>query len=197
MLAGQSSRANMKTSRLSAWLLGAALLELTVGSSAAAETRIAVLDFELNDLAGVTPTPQEELERTASLAPLLRDVLSKKEGYKVIPIGKDEQTKANAGFGYLYDHPDEAAKLGNRFGADVVVVGRIHKPSFLFAYLKVRLVNAKSEKPLGERTVEVKGSAKKVTERGITNLAEQIDDTVKRNIGQSQERGVQLAPTHP
>jgi hypothetical protein len=97
----------MKISKLSrAWLLGAALMGLNTGpSAAAAVTRIAVLDFELNDLAGVIPTPQEELERTASLAPLLRDALSKKEGYMLIPIGKDEQTKANAGHGYLYDHP--------------------------------------------------------------------------------------------
>jgi hypothetical protein len=177
----------MKISKLSrAWLLVAALMGLNTGpSAAAAGTRIAVLDFELNDLAGVIPTPQEELERTASLAPLLRDALSKKEGYMLIPIGKDEQTKANAGHGYLYDHPDEAAKLGNRFGADLVVVGLIHKPSFLFAYVKVRLVNAKSQKPLGERTVEVKGSAKKITERGIMNLADQIDDTVKRSDSQS------------
>jgi hypothetical protein len=152
---------------------------LAVGSSAVAETSIAVLDFELNDLAGVTPTPKEELERTASLAPLLRDDL-KKKGYQLIQISKEEQTKANSSFGYLYDHPDEAAKLGNRFGADVVVVGLIHKPSFLFAYLKVRLANAKSAKPLGERVVEVKGSAKKVTERGIVNLANQIDETIKQ-----------------
>lgn len=177
----------MKISKLNrAWLLGAALMGLTAGSTAAAETRIAVLDFELNDLAGVTPTPQDELERTASLAPLLRDALSKKEGYEVIPISKDEQTKANSSFGYLYEHPDEAAKLGGRFGADMVVVGRIHKPSFLFAYLKVRLVNAKSGKPLGERVVEAKGNAKKVTERGIARLAEQIDETVKLNISQAR-----------
>lgn len=185
----------MKASRTGrAWLLGAALIGLTAGSSAAAELRIAVLDFELNDLAGITPTPGEELERTASLGPLLRDALSRKEGYEVVPISKDEQTKANLGFGYLYDHPDAAATMGSRFGADMVVVGRIHKPSFLFAYLKVRLVDVKSEKPLGEHVVEIKGNAKKVTERGIIRLADQIDETVKRSDSQSQRRGVQLAP---
>lgn len=161
------------------WLLGAAVMGLAVGSSAVAETSIAVLDFELNDLTGVTPTPKDELVRSASLAPSLRDDLEKK-GYQLIQISKEEQTKANSSFGYLYNHPDEAAKLGNRFGVDVVVVGLIHKPSFLFAYLKVRLVNVKSAKPLGERVVEIKGSAKKVTERGIVNLANQIDETIKQ-----------------
>lgn len=170
-----------------AWLLGAALLTLMIGPAAVAETAIAVLDFELNDLAGISPTPREELERTGSLAPLLRDDLGKK-GYRMIEINQDEQRKANSGFGYLFDHPEEAAKLGNRFGADVVVIGRIHKPSFLFAYLKVRLANARSGKPLGERVVEVKGSVKKVTERGVANLAIQIDETIKQSVNQDDKR---------
>lgn len=160
------------------WLLGTALIGLAVGSSAVAETSIAVLDFELNDLAGITPTTKEELDRTASLAPLLHDDLMKK-GYQLIKISKDAQVKANLGFAYLYEHPDEAANLGKRFGADVVVVGLIHKPSFLFAYLKVRLADVKNDKLLGERVVEVKGSAKKVTEKGIVNLSEQIDGILK------------------
>ena len=164
-----------------AWILGAALVGMIAGASEAAETRIAVLDFELNDLAGISPTPQEELERTASLAPLLREALSRQPGYMVIPIGKDEQIKANSGFGYLYDHADEAAELGRRFGADVIAVGRIHKPSFLFAYLRIRLVDAKSQKPLGEQVVEVKGNAKKVTERGVEHLAEQIEEALRRS----------------
>ncbi len=50
-------------------VLGVLLTGLGAASSALAATRIAVLDFELNDLTGITPIPREELERTASLAP--------------------------------------------------------------------------------------------------------------------------------
>jgi len=161
-------------------LLGVAIMGLTCLAVASELKRIAILDFELNDLAGITPTPQDELERTASIAPLVRDALSKKGGYEIVSIDSQEQMKANSGFGYLFDHPDEAAKLGHRFGADWVAVGRIHKPSFLFAYLKVHLVNVNSERWVGDYVVEVKGVAKQVTERGAARLAEQIDQTLKQ-----------------
>jgi len=171
----------MKLSNRSwSWLLGI-VLGLSCGVSVA-ETRIAILDFELNDLAGVTPTPQEELERTASLGPLLRDAISKNEGYKILPVNKDDQAKANAGFGYLLDHSDEAAKLGKQLGADFVVVGQIHKPSFLFAFLRIHLVDVKSEKLVGNHYVEIKGSSKKVTEKGVANLANYIDEIIKKHL---------------
>ncbi len=160
-----------------AWLLGV-IMSLSCAASLA-ETRILILDFELNDIAGITPTPQEELERTASLGPLLRDAIAKNAGYKVLPTNKDEQAKANAGFGYLLDHSDEAAKLGKQSGADFVVVGQIHKPSFLFAYLRVHLVDANSGKLVGNHYVEIKGSTKKVTEKGVANLANYIDETLR------------------
>ncbi len=159
-------------------LLLGVMMALSCGASVA-ETQILILDFELNDIAGILPTPKEELERTASLGPLLRDAISKNAGYKVLPINKDDQAKAAVGFGYLLDHSDEAAKLGKQLGADFVVVGQIHKPSFLFAYLRVHLVDVNSGKLVGNHYVEIKGSTKKVTEKGVANLANYIDETIR------------------
>jgi hypothetical protein len=145
----------------------------------AAETRIAVLDFELNDLTLMPRTP-EELERTASLGPLLRAALAKKPGYEVVPIQQADRAVADVAFGYLFEHPDVAAQLGSRFGADWVAVGRLHKPSFLFAYLKVRVVNVKTEQIAGDYAVEIKGYLKKLAERGTAQLADQIDNTIRQ-----------------
>jgi hypothetical protein len=142
-----------------------------------AQTRIAVLEFELNDLTLLPRTP-EELERTASVAPLLREALVNKDSYESVVIDPDTQAKANVAFGYLFDHPEVAAELGARFGAEWVAVGRLHKPSFLFAYLKVRLVNVKTGGLAGDFVVEVKGYLKKLTERGVVRLAEQIVRTI-------------------
>ena len=142
-----------------------------------AQTRIAVLEFELNDLTALPRTP-EELERTASVAPLLRAALIKNGGYESVTIAPDTQAKTNAAFGYLFDHPEVAAELGARFGAEWVVIGRVHKPSFLFAYLKVHLVNVSSQRLTGDFVVEVKGYLKKLTERGVVRLAEQIVQTI-------------------
>ncbi|MGH8534654.1 MAG: DUF2380 domain-containing protein [Gammaproteobacteria bacterium] len=143
------------------------------GLPAFAQTRIAVLEFELHDLT-LLPRTSEELERTASVAPLLRAALVKKGGYEAVTIAPDTQAKANAAFGYLFDHPEVAAELGARFGAEWVAIGRLHKPSFLFAYLKVHLVNVNSQRLSGDFVVEVKGYLKKLTERGVGRLAEQI-----------------------
>ena len=167
-------------------LMAIALLITVTVSPAIAQAGIAILDFELNDLTGVVPIPDEEIERTASIAPSLRKQLQQK-GHEIISISNEEQRQANAGFGYLYDHPDEAAQLGNQHKADIVVTGRLHKPSFLFAYLKVRLTDARSARSLGEFIVEVKGGAKMVTERGVIHLARQIDETLKRYLTPTPE----------
>jgi hypothetical protein len=164
--------------RIKKLLVAIVMMSLVAGPAQAAESKIAILDFELKDLTGVTPVPAEEVERTASVAPLLRETLAKSSGYQIIAIKGEDQLLADEGFGYLFDHADEAAKLGARFGADLVAIGRVHKPSFLFAYLKVHLVDVRSQRVIGDYVVEVKGSARQVTERGTVVLARQIDETL-------------------
>jgi hypothetical protein len=152
---------------------------LLVGRAAgAAPTAIAVLGFELNDLTGL-PSPPEELQRTASIQPLLQEALAQRDGYRVIQIDAHTVKGANAGFGYLFDHPDAAAKLGSAFGADWVIVGRVHKPSFLFAYIMAHLVNTHSGALVREYVVEVKGRSAQVTPKGVARLAEQIERTIR------------------
>ncbi|HUO83246.1 MAG TPA: DUF3280 domain-containing protein [Gammaproteobacteria bacterium] len=147
----------------------------------AADTRIAVLDFELRDLTPMPRTP-EELERTASVAPLLRDALAARGGYTLVDIDPQDQAEANASVGYLFEHPENAAELGRQYGADWIAVGRVHKPSFLFAYMIVQLVNADTRRIAGEYVVEVKGSMEQATRRGAAGLAEQIDETIQSAV---------------
>lgn len=124
------------------------------------------------------PRTAEELERTASVAPLLREALVKRGGYDLVAIDPATQAEANMAFGYLFDHPEVAAELGQHAGADWIAVGRVHKPSFLFAYLKVHLVNVKTKRLAGDYVVEVKGYLKTLTQRGTARLAEQIGQTI-------------------
>ncbi|MFH0350987.1 MAG: DUF2380 domain-containing protein [Chromatiales bacterium] len=146
------------------------------------------MDFELHDLTALPRTP-EELERIASVAPLLREALVKKGGYEPVTIAPDTQAKANAAFGYLFDHPEVAAELGARFGADWVATGRLHKPSFLFAYLMVHLVNVNTQRLRGDFVVRIEGRVKKVTERGVVRLAEQIVHTINAKAEMLQSLG--------
>ena len=157
--------------------IAAALLMLCTCPSLA-DTRIAILEFELNDLTPMPRTPAE-LERTASIAPMLREALSQKSRYELPVIDADAQAEADASFGYLFDRPELAAELGEQFGAEWIAVGRLHKPSFLFAYLKVHLVNVETGRIAGDYVVEIKGAGEKVVRRGAMRLAEQIDETIQ------------------
>jgi hypothetical protein len=141
-----------------------------------AQPRIAVLDFELMDMT-LAPGIPAEISRTASIKPMLENEL-KKSGYEIVSINFDAQQQATAGVGYLFDHPDAAAQLAGKYGADYVLVGRLHKPSFLFFYLLGHLVDVKKQTLAGEYTYEVKGGEKKLVAKGVESLTEKITKTL-------------------
>ena len=165
-------------------LLAAAALAVMAATAQAAPPAIAALDFELNDLT-LQPTAAE-VERTATLAPLLREILAER-GLTVAEIPAAAQDQADAGFGYLFDHPPEVARLGRRFGADYVAVGRVHKPSFLFVYLKLRLVDVAGERLIGDFVIELKGQREALIRRGLEQLAERIVEALPANQAANQD----------
>lgn len=138
-----------------------------------AETHIAVLDFELKDLT-MKPGIPEEVARTASIKPLLEKELQSAD-YQTIAISPAAQLQANSGFGYLFDHNEVAAELGKSVGADYVLIGRLHKPSFLFAYLMGHLVRVKDGQLIGNYISESKGGDKKLTRKAVESLTVKID----------------------
>jgi hypothetical protein len=139
--------------------------------------RIAVLDYELRDLTVLPGVPQE-IARTASVKTMLEEDLSK-AGYEIVLIPLEAQLQATAGFGYLFDHHDVAAQLGRKYNAEYVLVGRLHKPSFLFVYLMAHLVDVKDQKLVADYLSEVKGSDKKLTRKGVESLVVKINQTFK------------------
>lgn len=148
------------------------LLCMLASQPLVAAQRIAVLAFELKDL---TPMPEtaEEVQRTASIQTLLQQELAK-SGYEIIEIDRQAQSAANAGFGYLFEHHDVAAQLGRAHGADYIVVGRLHKPSFLFAYIMAHLVEVESARLIGDYVTETKGAAK-LTRKAVESLGVKIN----------------------
>ncbi len=157
------------------WLI---VLTFSLNASAWSETRIAILDFELKDLTLIPGTPAE-LARTASIKTLLEEELAS-AGYQIIAIDKTAQHQANSGFGYLFDHHDSAAKLGETFAADYVLVGRLHKPSFLFAYLMGHLINVESGQLIGNFITESKGGDKKLTRKAVEAMVVEIDALLEK-----------------
>lgn len=105
---------------------------------------IAVLQFELDDMTQLPHTP-EEIARTASLQPLLAEALSSTHGHVLNPVSEKQQADADLGFGYLFTQTSAAAELGKSVDADWIIVGRLLKPSFLYAYLQAHVVNVKTD----------------------------------------------------
>lgn len=149
-----------------------AALFLAVSAQAKPIDRIAVLEFELNDLT-LDPRNSVELQRTASLKPMLEKALTK-ANYSTIAVDTSAQSSADKGMGYLFDHSDAAAALGRAAGANWVIVGRVHKASFLFVYFKAHVVNVATAEQIADLVVEVKGPQQALTARGVESLAKQI-----------------------
>lgn len=148
---------------------------LSCGLSAA--PRIAILDFELKDLT-LAPGIPAEIKRTKSIKPLLEKEL-RSAGYLIIDIPSSAQQAANSGVGYLFDHADAAASLGKKFGADYVLVGRLHKPSFLFAYLMGNLVHVSDENWMAHFVTESKGPNAELAIKAVESLADKIDNRLE------------------
>jgi hypothetical protein len=151
---------------------------LLPGVCFADSSAVAVLPFELNDLT-LDPGNAEEVARTASIAGLLDDALARRS-HRTVAIDPQAYAQANEGFGYLFEHADVAAQLTRSAGADWAVVGRLHKASFLFVYLIAQVVDARTGEVAGELKVEIKGPQKALTMRGVDNLAQQIDELIRK-----------------
>lgn len=154
-------------------------ISLIFSNTIDAASRIAVLDFELRDITSLPNTP-EELMRTASIKPLLEEALKNEGEFEIIQINFESQQTANAGVGYLFNFNDTAAALGQQFGADWVIVGLHSKPSFLFSYLMVHLINVKNRMLSASYNVELKGNHAKVTEHGVNVLANKLDAAIAK-----------------
>jgi hypothetical protein len=139
-----------------------------------AEIAIAILPFELNDITSL-PNTQAELARTASMKPLLEQAMIQLGEYKIISIPAGEYKAENAGLGYLFRFHDIATKLGEKVGADWVVVSQHSKPSFLYSYLIAHVINVKTGRMAARFDVELKGNHQKVTRRGIRRLSREIN----------------------
>ena len=146
---------------------------LLLSNAVNAAQHIAILNFELNDITSLPNTPQEQL-RTASIRPLLEQAISQSGDYEIIYIKTEAQAAANSSFGYLFRFNDLAAKLGEQFGADWIVVSQHNKPSFLFSYLMAHVINVKSQTLAASYDIELKGNNEKVTQRGVNSLANKI-----------------------
>lgn len=148
--------------------------------------RIAITDFELNDITSLPYTEQERL-RTASIRPLLVQTLADYRDLQIVELAPGRQHAAEAGLGYLFRFHDLAAQLGAQADADWIVVGQHSKPSFLFSYLIVQLIEVKTGRLAERFDIELKGNHSLVMQHGVKTLADKIDRALTK-AGIAQQR---------
>jgi Protein of unknown function (DUF2380) len=152
------------------------MLMLIFAGQSYANSRIAVLDAELDD-GTMLPNVASEIKRTASFKPLLEDAL--RNHYQIVTVDKAVQSEANAGKGYLFEHSDLSAELGKKLGADWVLVLQHRKLSFMYSTLLVHVINVKTGQLAKNYFAELKGSNQTTSERSIQTLVGKIFQGIK------------------
>ncbi|MCB1791502.1 MAG: DUF2380 domain-containing protein [Gammaproteobacteria bacterium] len=176
-------------------LFATLLLFATLAPAAPAHDRIAVIDFELRNLTPLADT-DDDRRQLKKLRSGLERALAAQLGMCIVDIDRITVQRADAGFGYLFEHADVAAQLGARYGADWIVIGFLHKPSFLFSYLMVRLVDTHSGEVAEDIVVEVKGQRDVVMDRGIEHLVAKLRPRLLRGMGSPAARASAAADSH-
>jgi hypothetical protein len=146
--------------------------------------KIMVVDFNLRDVSPIPDVPQE-IERTALIDSVIKRTLTE-NGYELMKPCAELVQASKQAIGYLFDRPELAGSIGGTCGADYVLIGQTWKPSFLFVFPRVKLVdtrkNLKREQFLVlSKTVQLEASTldKNVTEAAGHKLAKEIIDKLK------------------
>jgi len=148
------------------------------------QKKIMVVEFELRDVSPL-PNVAQEVERTALIDSVIKKTLAE-NGYEIMPACDALKKVYAQGNGYLYDRPEIAGKIGNECGADYVFMGQTWKPSFLFVFPQVQIVDTRKnltreQLVVVSRVVQLEASTldKNVTENAAKKLAMQIIDKLK------------------
>ena len=145
--------------------------------------KVVVLTIDLNNVHKTEPDTSFA-GRLARLGEALRTRLGTC-GYEVVLVDPVAEAAAHATEGYFYDHPDVAASLAARVGADWVVIPRLNRASAWAADLQAHVVRVSDTTVVSNRIVEFKGLeltpelAARLTERGSAWMADQLAQAIE------------------
>jgi hypothetical protein len=153
---------------------------------AGSTAKVMVLDFPLNDLTDL-PNPPEELARIAYFNVAFKEKLVD-DGVVLVPVNdKIKAILATQSATYLFDHTDIAATLAEGSGADYILIGVAMKPTYLFVYPRLLLVDVKTKRKVFTSYVQMEGSwlEQNTTASSAKNLAKKVSAELKKLAGQA------------
>ena len=148
--------------------------------------KVMVLDFPLNDLTDL-PNPPEELARIAYFNVAFKQKLLD-DGVELVPVNdKIKAISAEQSATYLFDHTDIAASLAEGSGADYILIGVAMKPTYLFVYPRLLLVDVKTKRKAFTSYVQMEGSwlEQTTTASSAKSLAKKVSAELKKLAGQA------------
>ena len=143
--------------------------------------KVMVVDFPLSDLTDL-PNPPEELARIAYFNVAFKQKLAE-DGVQIVPVNdKIKVIAATQSATYLFDHTDIAASLAEGSGADYIILGVAMKPTYLFVYPRMLLVDIKTKRKAFTTYVQMEGSwlDKTTTASSAKNLAKKVTTELKQ-----------------
>jgi len=159
---------------------------ITPAAFAGTDAKVMVLDFQLNDLTDL-PNAPEELARIAYLSSTFKQKLVE-NGVKIVPVNDRLKAELSANSAtYFFDHPDLAAKLAEDSGADYLVIGVALKPTYLFVYPRILMVDIKTQQVVYPAYVQLESSwsDKNTTAKSAEMLAKKIRAKLNELIKQA------------
>ena len=160
-------------------LLSGLLISTPLFAAPTQPVKIMVVNFELRDVSPI-PNAEQEVERTEHIDTVIRNTLED-AGYTLMQPCEELVKASQQGLGYLFDRPEVAGKIGRECGADFVLMGQTWKPSFLFVFPQVQVVDTRAGLTREQlvpvsRSVQLEASTldRNVTEAAGKKLGRQI-----------------------
>jgi hypothetical protein len=152
------------TWRRSLAVLGILLVVPVATVSADTPPTIAVFDFEMVDTSGEAFT-QDQQRRLRLASEEMRKLLAERDGVEPIDIEPERQAIAEAG--HLRNCTGCMEPIALRLGADLALLGTVHKVSSLILYIAVTIFDAESGAAIKHATVSIRGDTDTAWLRGV------------------------------
>ena len=154
-----------------------ALTFVHVSHSAEHSPKIVVLGFTLHDMTDLPNAPEEQ-KRIDLLTRTFTEQLRSK-GVSLLPMSGQSATEmARHSPTYFYDNTDTAVALNKDTGADYLVIGVAMKPTYLFVYPRLLMVDMRTRKVVMSKAAQLESSwsDENTTIRTGEKLAQMVKD---------------------
>jgi Protein of unknown function (DUF2380) len=145
--------------------------------------RLTVLDFELVDEQHNPLTKAATEQRLRHATVQLRQELGERRLYTVVDPAPSQplQDKLRAQQEYMYRCDDCALQIGRQLGVELVLTPWVQKVSELILNLNVQIYDAKADKVLFSKSVDMRGNDDVSWTRAVRFLARDMAEKRERN----------------